>query len=124
MYATGDSVVAGLVPATSRRCCGLISIREICVSASAFLAHADFADSTETFISESCIICVRTHTALTRIVLMCGDNAIPRVGGRHQAGHYTATGGVHLHGLYRLRRFFKCLPPIELSVIITHFLQV
>jgi len=54
-----------------------------------------------------------------------GDTpATPAAGGRHQAGHYTATGGVHLHGLYRLRRFFKCLPPIELSVIITHFLQV
>ncbi len=26
MYATGDSVVAGLVPATSRRCCGRVSI--------------------------------------------------------------------------------------------------
>ena len=25
MYATGDSVVAGLVPATSRRCCGRVS---------------------------------------------------------------------------------------------------
>ncbi len=25
--------------------------------------------------------------------MMCGDNAIPRVGGRHQAGHYTAIGG-------------------------------
>jgi hypothetical protein len=25
MYATGDSVVAGLVPATSRRCCGIKS---------------------------------------------------------------------------------------------------
>ena len=24
MYATGDSVVAGLVPATSRRCCGRV----------------------------------------------------------------------------------------------------
>ena len=33
MYATGDSVVAGLVPATSRRCCGRVSICEICVSA-------------------------------------------------------------------------------------------
>ncbi|MDY4410918.1 MAG: hypothetical protein SPE56_08895 [Prevotella sp.] len=27
----------------------------------------------------------------------------PAAGGRHQAGHYTVTGGVHLHGLYRLR---------------------
>ena len=26
MYTTGDSVVAGLVPATSRRCCGRVSI--------------------------------------------------------------------------------------------------
>ena len=33
MYATGDSVVAGLVPATSCRCCGRVSICEICVSA-------------------------------------------------------------------------------------------
>jgi hypothetical protein len=33
MYATGDSVVAGLVPATSRRCCGRVSICEISVSA-------------------------------------------------------------------------------------------
>jgi len=33
MYAIGDSVVAGLVPATSRRCCGRVSICEICVSA-------------------------------------------------------------------------------------------
>ena len=32
------------------------------------------------------------------------------VGGRHQAGHYTATGGVHLHGLYRLRRFPRIFP--------------
>ena len=38
MYATGDSVVAGLVPATSRRCCGLVSICEISVSASAFFS--------------------------------------------------------------------------------------
>ena len=30
--------------------------------------------------------------------------ATPAAGGRHQAGHYTATGGVHLHRLYRLRR--------------------
>ena len=33
MYTTGDSVVAGLVPATSRRCCGCVSICEISVSA-------------------------------------------------------------------------------------------
>ena len=33
MYASGDSVVAGLVPATSRRCCGRVSICEISVSA-------------------------------------------------------------------------------------------
>ena len=46
MYATGDSVVAGLVPATSRRCCGRV---------------------------------------------------LPRVGGRHQAGHYTATKVAYLH---------------------------
>ena len=38
MYATGDSVVAGLVPATSRRCCGRVSICEISVSASAFFS--------------------------------------------------------------------------------------
>ena len=38
MYATGDSVVAGLVPATSRRCCGRVSICEIIVSASAFFS--------------------------------------------------------------------------------------
>ena len=43
MYATGDSVVAGLVPATSRRCCGRV------------------------------------------------------FGGRHQAGHYTATKVAYLH---------------------------
>ena len=42
MYATGGSVVAGLVPATSRRCCGLISICEICVSASAFFSSRRF----------------------------------------------------------------------------------
>ena len=69
MYAIGDSVVAGLVPATSRRCCGRVSICEISV-----------------------------------IALMCGKNAIPRVGGRHQAGHYTATKIAYLHGLYPLRR--------------------
>jgi hypothetical protein len=28
---------------------------------------------------------------------MCGKNAIPRVGGRHQAGHYTATKVAYLH---------------------------
>ena len=33
MYASGDSVVAGLVPATSRRYCGRVSICEISVSA-------------------------------------------------------------------------------------------
>ena len=38
------------------------------------------------------------------IALMCGKNAIPRVGGRHQAGHYTATKIAYLHGLYPLRR--------------------
>ena len=33
-----------------------------------------------------------------------GDTpATPAAGGRNQAGHYTVTGGVHLHGLYRLR---------------------
>ena len=69
MYAIGDSVVAGLVPATSRRCCGRVSICEISV-----------------------------------IALMCGKNAIPRVGGRHQAGHYTATKVAYLHGLYPLRQ--------------------
>ncbi|MDY4410434.1 MAG: hypothetical protein SPE56_06400, partial [Prevotella sp.] len=42
-------------------------------------------------------------TALTLIALMCGKNAIPRVGGRHQAGHYTATKVAYLHGLYPLR---------------------
>ena len=104
MYATGDSVVAGLVPATSRRCCGRVSICEISVSASAFLAHADFADSSETGIGKICVICVRTCTALTLIALMCGKNAIPRVGGRHQAGHYTATKVAYLHGLYPLRQ--------------------
>ena len=121
MYATGGSVVAGLVPATSRRCCGLISIREICVSASAFLAHADFADSTETFISESCIICVRTYTSLTIIVLMCGDNAIPRVGGRHQAGHYTATKVAYLHRVCPLRLSVDLLfiqPEVEFAPIV------
>ncbi|MDY6240542.1 MAG: hypothetical protein SPL67_00260, partial [Prevotella sp.] len=40
----------------------------------------------------------------TLIALMCGKNAIPRVGGRHQAGHYTATKVAYLHGLYPLRR--------------------
>jgi len=35
-----------------------------------------------------------------------GDTpATPAAGGRHQAGHYTVTGGVHHHGLYRLRPF-------------------
>ena len=29
--------------------------------------------------------------------------ATPAAGGRHQAGHYTVTGGVHHHGLYRVR---------------------
>ena len=76
MYASGDSVVAGLVPATSRRCCGRVSICEISVSASAFLAHADLADSSETGIGKICVICVRTCTALTLIALMCGKNAI------------------------------------------------
>ena len=38
---------------------------------------------------------------------MCGKNAIPRVGGRHQAGHYTATKVAYLHGLYPLRLFFS-----------------
>ena len=42
MYATGGSVVAGLVPATSRRRCGLIYICEICVSASAFFSSRRF----------------------------------------------------------------------------------
>ena len=42
MYATGDSVVAGLVPATSRRCCGRVSICEISVSASAFFSSRRF----------------------------------------------------------------------------------
>ena len=88
MYATGDSVVAGLVPATSRRCCWRVSICEISVSSSAFLAHADFANSSETGIGKICVIYVRTYTALTLIALMCGKNAIPRVGGRHQAGHF------------------------------------
>jgi len=74
------------------------------VGCALFLAHADVADSTETVISESCIICVKAHTALTIIVLMRGENAIPRVGGRHQAGHYTATKAAYLHGLYPLRR--------------------
>ena len=37
---------------------------------------------------------------------MCGDNTIPRVGGRHQAGHYTATKVAYLHGLYPLRRIY------------------
>ena len=59
MYATGDSVVAGLVPATSRRCCGRVSICEISVSTSVFLAHADFADSAETGIGKICVIRVR-----------------------------------------------------------------
>ena len=68
MYATGDSVVAGLVPATSRRCCGRVSICEVSVSADVW------------------------------------ENAIPRVGGRHQAGHYTATKVAYLHGLYPLRQ--------------------
>ena len=72
MYAIGDSVVAGLVPATSRRCCGRVSICEISV-----------------------------------IALMCGKNAIPRVGGRHQAGHYTATKVTYLHGLYPLLRITR-----------------
>ena len=74
MYATGGSVVAGLVPATSRRCCVPVSL---------------------------------SYTALTIIVLMCGDNAIPRVGGRHQAGHYTATKVTYLHGLYPLLRITR-----------------
>jgi hypothetical protein len=35
-----------------------------------------------------------------------GDTpATPAAGGRHKAGHYTVTGGVHHHGLYRLRPF-------------------
>jgi hypothetical protein len=38
---------------------------------------------------------------------MCGKNAIPRVGGRHQADHYTATKVAYLHGLYPLRRCVK-----------------
>ena len=42
MYATGDSVVAGLVPATSRRCCGRVFICEISVSASAFFSSYGF----------------------------------------------------------------------------------
>jgi len=53
------------------------------------LAHANLADSAETGIGKICFICVRTCTALMLIALMCGKNAIPRVGGRHQAGHYT-----------------------------------
>ena len=46
-------------------------------------------------------------TALTLIALMCGKNAIPRVGGRHQAGHYTATKVTYLHGLYPLLRITR-----------------
>ena len=42
MYATGGSVVAGLVPATSRRCCVPVSFCEICVSASAFFSSRRF----------------------------------------------------------------------------------
>ena len=38
MYASGDSVVAGLVPATIRQCCGRVSICEISVSASVFFS--------------------------------------------------------------------------------------
>ncbi|MDY4410780.1 MAG: PD-(D/E)XK nuclease domain-containing protein [Prevotella sp.] len=38
---------------------------------------------------------------------MCGKNAIPRVGGRHQAGHYTATKVAYLHGLYPLRLYVR-----------------
>ncbi|MDD6518032.1 MAG: hypothetical protein PUF63_08975 [Prevotella sp.] len=37
-----------------------------------------------------------------------GDkHATPAVGGRPQAGHDTTTGGVHLHGLYRLRLIIR-----------------
>ena len=57
-------------------------------------------------------------TALTLIALMCGKNAIPRVGGRHQAGHYTATKVAYLHGLYHQliwisqRQHRCCIPKI------------
>ena len=51
------------------------------------------------------------------MALMCGKNAIPRVGGRHQAGHYTATRGARLHGLYQL---LKAHP----SAIIPHLSEL
>ena len=70
---------------------------------------------------------MRTHTALTIIVLMCGDNAIPRVGGRHQAGHYTATKVAYLHGLYPLRQesllSYMCVDIACRSVGIPKFAQ-
>ena len=42
MYATGGSVGAGRVPATSRQCCGRVSICEISVSASVFFSSRRF----------------------------------------------------------------------------------
>jgi len=51
----GGSVVAGLVPATSRRCCRPVSICKISVSATAFLALSDLADCAETGINEICV---------------------------------------------------------------------
>ena len=47
---------------------------------------------------------IRTSAQRIKSVEVCKDTpATPAAGGRHQAGHYTVTGGVHHHGLYRVR---------------------
>jgi len=70
MYATGDSVVAGLVPATSRRCCGRVSICEI---------SADVWEKCHT----------KGWWPAPNRPLHWMKSVVKVVGGRHKTGHYT-----------------------------------
>ena len=53
------------------------------------------------------IIPAHQHNYRKRSIREGDRHATPAAGGRHQAGHYTATSGVHLHGLYRLRLYLN-----------------
>ena len=77
-----------------------VSICQISVSATSLLAHADLADSAEAGVNETFAICVRNLYSAYANPADARGNALPRAGGRHQAGHYTDTGDAHLRGIY------------------------